>query len=212
MSLLRDHVRRLQERLEFIEDSRIFQDPDPPNSYDSTHISHQAHITSSSSKSSRESRTPRIAWADMSISGDVSDCQPARMWSWWSTRQFKEFCKIIGKSEKRRNWKTWKWRTRTSEQRIARKRRTLCEVAKLLDDFITPKSITGKNFPNYEELDLMMAAALKRCYDKQTHVRKKISVEEQRAQKGIRFLRGRHVAFLIYEYCRPTGSFDEIQG
>ena len=48
------------------------------------------------------------------------------------------------------------------------------EVAKSLDDLITPKSITGKHFPDYEELDLMMAAALKRCYDEQTHVRKKI--------------------------------------
>ena len=78
MNLLRDQVRRLQERLEFIEDSRIVQDPDSPSSYGSTHISHQAHITSSSRKPNREPRTPRIARADVSISGDASDCQPAR--------------------------------------------------------------------------------------------------------------------------------------
>ena len=58
----------------------------------------------------------------------------------------------------------------------------------------------------------MMAAALKKCYDKQTHFRKKISVEEQRAQKDNQFLRGRQLAYLIYEYFRPTGSHDEIQG
>ena len=86
------------------------------------------------------------------------------------------------------------------------------EAAKPLDDLTTPKSITGKDFPDYEELDMMMAAALKRCYDKQTHFRKKISVEEQRAQKDNLFLRGREIAFLICEYFRPTGSFDEIQG
>ena len=40
------------------------------------------------------------------------------------------------------------------------------------------------HFPDYEELDLMMAAGLKRCYDKQTRFRKKISVEEQRTRKG----------------------------
>ena len=57
-----------------------------------------------------------------------------------------------------------------------------------------------------------MAAALKKCYDKQTHFRKKISVEQQRAQKDNRFLRGRQIAYLIYEYFRPTGSYDEIQG
>ena len=83
---------------------------------------------------------------------------------------------------------------------------------KLLDDLVTPKSITGKDFPDYEELDLMMAAVLKWCYDKHTHFRKKIRVEEQRAQKDNRFLRGRHIAFLMYEYFRPTRSFDEIQG
>ena len=57
-----------------------------------------------------------------------------------------------------------------------------------------------------------MASALKRCYDKQTQFRKKISVEEQRAQKHNRFLRGRQIAYLIYEYFRPAGSYEEIQG
>ena len=64
------------------------------------------------------------------------------------------------------------------------------EAAKSLDDVNTPKSTTGQDFTDYEELDLMMAPALKRCYDKQTHFRMKISVEEQRAQKDNRFLRG----------------------
>ena len=86
------------------------------------------------------------------------------------------------------------------------------EAAKSLDDLITPKSITDKDFPNFEELDLMMAAALKRCYEKQTHFRKKISVEEQRAQKDRRSPRGRQIAFFVCEYFRPTGFFGEIQG
>ena len=33
------------------------------------------------------------------------------------------------------------------------------EAAKSWDDLITPKSITGKDFPDYEELDLMIAAS-----------------------------------------------------
>ena len=65
------------------------------------------------------------------------------------------------------------------------------ETAKSLEDLITPKSITGKDFLDYEELDLMMAAALKRFYNKHTHFRKRISVVEQRAQKDNRFLRGK---------------------
>ena len=69
------------------------------------------------------------------------------------------------------------------------------ETAKSIDDLISPKSITGKDFPDHDELDMMMASALKKCYDKQTHFRKKVSIEEPRAQKKDRFLRERHIAF-----------------
>ena len=59
------------------------------------------------------------------------------------------------------------------------------EAAKSLDDLITPKSMTGKDFPDYDELDFDDGqSTLRRCYDKQTHFRKKISVEEPGAQKG----------------------------
>ena len=86
------------------------------------------------------------------------------------------------------------------------------EVSKSLDDLITPKSITGKTLPNFEEVDLIMAAASMRCYDKQTHFLEKISAGEQRARKGNRFFRGRQIALLIDEKFRPTGSFDGIPG
>ena len=78
VSLLQDQVRRLQERSEFIEDSKIFQDPDSPSSFDSAHVLHQALITSSSRKPSRESRMQRTTREDMRIPGNVFDCQPAR--------------------------------------------------------------------------------------------------------------------------------------
>ena len=39
------------------------------------------------------------------------------------------------------------------------------EATSSLKDLINPKSITGKEFSDYEELDLMMAAELKWCYD-----------------------------------------------
>ena len=68
---LPDQVRRLQERLEFIEDSRIFQDPDSPSSPGSAHVPHQAHITSSSRKPRRESRMQRNTREDMSVLGNV---------------------------------------------------------------------------------------------------------------------------------------------
>ena len=56
-----------------------------------------------------------------------------------------------------------------------------------------------------------MAAALKKCHDKHTHFRKK-GVQEQRAQKNDRLLRGRQIAHLIYDYFRSAGSNDQIQG
>ena len=78
MSLLRDQIRKLQERLEFLEDSKIFQDPDSPSSFGSAHVSHQALLTSSSRKPSRESRMQRKTRGDMSIPGSGFDCQSAR--------------------------------------------------------------------------------------------------------------------------------------
>ena len=78
MNLLQDQVRRLQERLEFIEDSKIFQDPDSPSSFGSAHVPHQSLITSSSREPSRKSRIERNTREDMSIPGNVFDCQPAR--------------------------------------------------------------------------------------------------------------------------------------
>ena len=86
------------------------------------------------------------------------------------------------------------------------------ETAKSIDDFISPKSITGKDFPGYDELNMMMASALKKCYEKQTHFRKKVRIEEQRAQKNDRFLRWRHIALMIYDNFRSTGFYAEIQG
>ena len=76
-SLLRDQIQKLQDRLEFIEDSKIFQDPDSPSSFGSAHVAHQALITPSSRKPGGESRMHRNTREDMSIPGSVFDCQLA---------------------------------------------------------------------------------------------------------------------------------------
>ena len=39
----------------------------------------------------------------------------------------------------------------------------------------------------------------------------RISLEEQKAQKQDRFLRGRQIAYLIYEYFRVTGIHDSVE-
>ena len=40
----------------------------------------------------------------------------------------------------------------------------------------------------------------------------RVNVEEQRAQKHDRFLRGRQIACMIYQYFRATGAYDAAQG
>ena len=50
------------------------------------------------------------------------------------------------------------------------------EAAISLDDLITPKSITGQDFPDYEELDLIWRQHWKRCYEsKHTSERRSVS-------------------------------------
>ena len=81
----------------------------------------------------------------------------------------------------KRNFKAVSW---ISKQEFARRRRIprlLCR-AKSLKDLISPKSITGKEFSDYEELDLMMTAELKWSYD---------------------------IVFLIYEFTERKNSHTE---
>ena len=44
-----------------------------------------------------------------------------------------------------------------------------------------------------------------------SHFKRRISLEEQKAQKQHRFLRGRQIAYLIYEYFRVTGANDSVE-
>ena len=59
--------------------------------------------------------------------------------------------------------------------------------------------------PKFEVLNARIASALNRII-RNSHFKRRISLEEQKAQKQDRFLRGRQVAYLIYEYFGVTGS------
>ena len=79
-------------------------------------------------------------------------------------------------------------------------------------ELMTSQSITWrKDFPDCEMLDTMIASALKKLLT-HVHFRWRVSVEEQRAQKDDRFLRGRQIAYMIYEYFRATGACEAVQG
>ena len=57
-------------------------------------------------------------------------------------------------------------------------------------------------------LDAKIASALNNIIQNSNY--KKVSLEEQRAQKEDRFLRGRQIAFMIYDYFRVTGAHDTV--
>ena len=64
--------------------------------------------------------------------------------------------------------------------------------------------------PNFEVLDARIASALNKIIHNSIFKRR-ISLEEQKAQKQDRFLRGREIAYLIYEYFRVTGANDSVE-
>ena len=64
--------------------------------------------------------------------------------------------------------------------------------------------------PDFEVLDARIASALNRIIHN-SHFKRRVSLEEQKAQKEDRFLRGRQIANLIYEYFRVTGADDSVE-
>ena len=83
-----------------------------------------------------------------------------------------------------------------------------------LTRFLTPRSIFGRtDFLDHDELDAMMAYALRKLFDKQTHFReKKASVEEQRAQNHDRFFKRIQIALMMCDHFRSIGVYDGVQG
>ena len=84
------------------------------------------------------------------------------------------------------------------------------EIVDSVDDLRSSSSTRGISMPNFEVLDARIASALNKIIHN-SHFKRKISLEEQKAQKEDRFLRGRQVAYLIYEYFRVTGATDSVE-
>ena len=86
--------------------------------------------------------------SELSLLGDASAKIP---WPNWISKLDREFpSRRLRKSEE-------------SRARIAVDQEI--EATSSLKDLINPKSLMGKDFSDYEELDLMLAAELKWCYD-----------------------------------------------
>ena len=84
------------------------------------------------------------------------------------------------------------------------------ELVDSVDDLRSSLSIRGISMPNFEVLDARTASALNKIIHN-SHFKRRISLEEQKAQKQDRFLRGRQIAYLIYEYFRVTVAHDSVE-
>ena len=83
------------------------------------------------------------------------------------------------------------------------------EMVHSVDDLTTSQSIGGHTFPNFKMLAAKSASALKRII-MNSNIKKTISQEEQKAQLEDRFLRGRQIVYLIYDYFRVTGALEAV--
>ena len=72
------------------------------------------------------------------------------------------------------------------------------ELVDSVDDLRSSSSTRGISMPNFEVLDARIASALNKIIHS-SHFKRKISLEEQKAQKEDLFFRGRQISYLIYE-------------
>ena len=84
------------------------------------------------------------------------------------------------------------------------------ELVDSVDDLKSSRSFKGTPGPDFELLDARIVSALNRIIQN-TRFKKKVSLEEVKAHKEDRFLRGRQIAYLIYEYFRVTGVHDSVE-
>ena len=79
-----------------------------------------------------------------------------------------------------------------------------------MDELKSSSSTRGISMPNFELLDARIASALNKIIHN-SQFKRRISLEEQKAHKEDRFLRGRQIAYLISDHFRVTGSHDSVE-
>ena len=62
------------------------------------------------------------------------------------------------------------------------------EMVDSLDELKSSRSVAGKNFPNFEMLDAKISSALNKIIHN-SHFKKKVSLEEQKAKREGKLLR-----------------------
>ena len=79
------------------------------------------------------------------------------------------------------------------------------EMVDSVDDVMSSSSMRGFQMPKFEVFDVRIASALNRII-RDSHFKRRIGQEEQKAQKQDRFFRGRQIAYLIYDYFGSLGA------
>ena len=83
------------------------------------------------------------------------------------------------------------------------------ELVDSVDELRSSLSTRGISMPNFEVLDARIASALNKIIHN-SQFKREISLE-QKDQKEDRFLRGRQIAYLIYEQFRVTGTDSSVE-
>ena len=235
---LTSQLQQMQEQMNSMNDSGDFPDVESNYSGRLSHVSSQpVMIPSSRSLLSREKRLPLDTWNQSGLQENVFGNQfstfdsprghPQRIQSDNVQRNREAVpearrTKTVHTSEDRLNhgtipMPTFVWKIRCKTQA------TICsdfpsdavlwieevEMVASLDELKSSRSVCGKDFQNFEMLDAKIASALNKIIQN-SQFKKKVSLEEQKAQKEDRFLRGRQIAFMIYDYFRVTGAHDTV--
>ena len=73
------------------------------------------------------------------------------------------------------------------------------EMVESVEDLKSSRSVKGTHGPDFELLDARIAPAPNKIIQN-TRFKKKVSLEEMKAHKEYRFLRGRQIACLVEDY------------
>ena len=79
-----------------------------------------------------------------------------------------------------------------------------------VDELRSSSSIRDIVMPNFEVIDARIASALNKIIHN-SQFKRRISLEEQKAQKQNRFHSGKQIVYLIYENFRVTGANDSVE-
>ena len=84
------------------------------------------------------------------------------------------------------------------------------ELVDSVDELRSSSSTRGVSMPNFEVLDARITSALNK-FIHNSLFKRRISLKEQKVQKQDSFLRGRQIAYLIYDHFRVTGIQDSVE-